>query len=73
MSVTDPRGADVAVSTEAVQNNSFKIGFQPSQPGIYDANVYFGDQQVPGSPFKVHTIITLPHSIPYGMGPITSS
>jgi len=53
LSVTDPHGADVPVTTDAVQNNSFKIGFQPSQPGIYDANVYFGDEQVPGSPFKV--------------------
>ena len=41
------------MTTEAVQNNSFRIGFQPTQPGVYDANVYFGDQQVPGSPFKV--------------------
>ena len=53
LSVTDPHGADVPVTTEAVQNNSFRIGFQPTQPGVYDANVYFGDQQVPGSPFKV--------------------
>jgi len=53
LSVTDPKGADVPVTTEAVKNNAFKIGFQPTQPGVYDANVYFGDQQVPGSPFKV--------------------
>jgi len=53
LSVTDPRGHDVAVTTEAMPNNAFKVGFAPTQPGIYDANVYFGDQQVPGSPFQV--------------------
>ena len=53
LSVTDPQGRDVAVATEAMPNNSFKIGFEPTQPGVYDANVYFGDEQVPGSPFKV--------------------
>ena len=53
LSVTDPQGRDVAVTTDAMKNNAFKIGFQPTQPGIYEANVYFGDQQVPGSPFQV--------------------
>ena len=53
LSVTDPQGRDVPVTTDAMKNNSFKIGFQPTQPGIYEANVYFGDEQVPGSPFKV--------------------
>jgi len=53
LSVTDPEGRDVAVTTEAMKNNSFKIGFEPKKPGVYDANVYFADEQVPGSPFKV--------------------
>jgi len=55
LSVTDPHGADVPVTTEALKNNAFRIGFEPKQPGIYEANVYFGDQQVPGSPFQVGT------------------
>ena len=51
--VTDPRGEEVPLTTEDHKNNSFTIGFEPKQPGIYQANVYFGNQQVPGSPFKV--------------------
>ena len=56
LSVTDPQGRDVPVTTDAMKNNAFKIGFQPTQPGVYEANVYFGDQQVPGSPFQVRLV-----------------
>jgi len=55
LSVTDPQGRDVPVTTDAMKNNAFKIGFQPTQPGLHEANVYFGDQQIPGSPFQVRS------------------
>jgi len=53
LSVTDPQGLEVPVTTEATKNNSFKIGLEPTKPGVYEAAVYFGDEQVPGSPFRV--------------------
>lgn len=51
--VTDARGLDVPITTSDNQNNSFSVNFTPEHPGVYQALVQFGGQEVPGTPFKV--------------------
>ena len=54
IALTDNKGQDVPFqTTNEAKTNSFDVRFEPKTPGNYKANVYFGEQEIPLSPFNV--------------------
>lgn len=36
------------------KDNTFRIDFEPTTVGTHTANVFFADQEIPSSPYKIH-------------------
>jgi len=36
-----------------MKDNTFRIEFEPTSVGTYTANVFFADQEIPSSPYKI--------------------
>eukprot|EP00918_Siedleckia_nematoides_P105694 GHVU01230790.1.p1 GENE.GHVU01230790.1~~GHVU01230790.1.p1 ORF type:complete len:2480 (+),score=363.92 GHVU01230790.1:158-7597(+) len=53
IALTDERGLDVPVKTTDNKNNTFRIEFEARSVGTYNACVFFADQEIPTSPYKV--------------------
>ena len=53
IALTDERGLDVPVHTTDNKDNTFRIDFEPTTVGTYSASVFFADQEIPTSPYKI--------------------
>ncbi|TNN09515.1 Filamin-A isoform 1 [Schistosoma japonicum] len=54
ISVTDEAGRDVAMDTQDMRDGTFKVAYTANTPGpYYTVQVFFNNQEVPRSPFKV--------------------
>ena len=53
IALTNERGLDVPVRTTDQKNNTFRIDFEPQSVGEYTASVFFAEQEVPTSPYKI--------------------
>ena len=53
IALTNERGMDAPVKTVDNRDNTFRIDFEPTTVGLYTANVFFADQEIPTSPYKV--------------------
>jgi len=53
IALTNERGLDIPVKTIDNQDNTFRIEFEPTTVGTYTANVFFADQEIPSSPYKI--------------------
>lgn len=54
IALTNERGIDVPADTKESRENMFRIDFVPSSVGTYIAPIYFAEQEIPNSPFKIH-------------------
>jgi filamin len=43
----------VPVKTVDNKDNTFRIEFEPTTVGTYTVNVFFADQEIPSSPYKI--------------------
>lgn len=41
------------VKTTDLHNNKFKVDFEPTTVGTLNASVFFADQEIPTSPYKI--------------------
>ncbi|XP_032219787.2 filamin-A isoform X1 [Nematostella vectensis] len=55
-SVTNPSGAHTDTLITDNQDGSFGVSYTPFEEGIHDLAVKFGDDHIPGSPFKVDVL-----------------
>ena len=53
IALTNERGLDIPVKTIDNKDNTFRIEFEPTTVGTYTANVFFVDQEIPSSPYKI--------------------
>ena len=53
IALTNERGLDVPVHTTDNKDNTFRIDFEPQTVGTYSACVFFADQEIPTSPYKI--------------------
>lgn len=54
ISVTDEMGRDVAMDTQDMRDGTFRVSYTANTPGpTYTVRVFFNNQEVPRSPFKV--------------------
>ena len=53
IALTDERGLDVPVTTTDNKDNTFRIEYEPKTVGQYTASVFFADQEIPSSPYKI--------------------
>ena len=53
IALTNERGLDIPVNTIDNRDNTFRIEFEPTTVGTYTANVFFADQEIPTSPYKI--------------------
>ena len=56
IALTDERGLDVPVQTTDMKDNTFRIDFEPKTVGPYLCSVFFADQEVPSSPYKINVL-----------------
>lgn len=56
IALTNERGLDVPVKTTDMKNNTFRIDFKPDTVGLYNASVFFAEQEIPMSPYKVKVL-----------------
>ena len=54
IALTNERGLDVPVNTIDNKDNTFRIDFEPTTVGTYTACVFFADQEIPSSPYKIN-------------------
>lgn len=54
IALTNERGLDFPADTKENRENVFRIDFVPSTVGTYIAPIYFAEQEIPNSPFKIH-------------------
>ena len=54
IALTNERGLDVPVHTTDNKDNTFKIDFEPTTVGQYNASVFFAEQEIPSSPYKIN-------------------
>ena len=54
IALTDERGLDVPVKTNDNKDNTFKIDFEPKTVGTYTASVFFAEQEIPSSPYRIN-------------------
>lgn len=54
IALTNERGLDIPVKTVDNKDNTFRIEFEPTTVGQYTANVFFADQEIPSSPYKIN-------------------
>ena len=54
IALTDERGLDVPVHTQDNKDNTFKIDFEPKTVGTYTASVFFAEQEIPSSPYRIN-------------------
>ena len=54
IALTDERGLDVPVKTTDNKDNTFKIDFEPKTVGTYTASVFFAEQEIPSSPYRIN-------------------
>ena len=54
IALTNERGLDVPVTTTDQKDNTFRIEFEPQTVGQYNASVFFADQEIPSSPYRVN-------------------
>lgn len=59
IALTNERGLDVPVKTVDNKDNTFRIDFEPTTVGTYTANVFFADQEIPSSPYKIQVEPTI--------------
>lgn len=54
ISVTDEVGRDVPMETQDMRDGTFRVAYTAVTPGpTYKVQVFFNNQEVPRSPFKV--------------------
>nr|XP_022299044.1 filamin-A-like isoform X13 [Crassostrea virginica] len=53
IALTDGNGRDVPVKTTDQKNGTFKVEYEPVNPGTYVVAVYFAEKEIPSSPIKV--------------------
>ncbi|TGZ55160.1 hypothetical protein CRM22_010478 [Opisthorchis felineus] len=54
ISVTDETGRDVAMDTQDMRDGTFRVAYTANTPGpTYTVHVFFNNQEVPRSPFRV--------------------
>jgi len=53
IALTDEKGNDVPVSTTDNKDGTFTIQYEPNSVGTYTTGVFFADQEIPSSPYKV--------------------
>ncbi len=53
IALTDERGLDVPVNTTDNRDNTFKIDFEARSVGMYTCSVFFAEQEIPSSPYKI--------------------
>ncbi|CAH8620119.1 unnamed protein product [Dicrocoelium dendriticum] len=54
ISVTDEMGRDVAMDTQDMRDGTFRVAYTANTPGpTYTVHVFFNNQEVPRSPFRV--------------------
>ncbi|XP_056000448.1 filamin-A-like isoform X18 [Ostrea edulis] len=53
IALTDGNGRDVPVKTTDQKDGTFKVEYEPVNPGTYVVAVYFGGKEIPSSPIKV--------------------
>lgn len=41
------------VKTTDLHNNKFRVDFEPTTVGTLSASVFFADQEIPSSPYKI--------------------
>lgn len=56
IALTDERGLDVPVKTTDMKDNTFRIDFEPKTVGPYQCSVFFAEQEVPSSPYKINVV-----------------
>ena len=56
IALTDERGLDVPVTTTDMKDNTFRIDFEPKTVGLYTCSVFFADQEIPTSPYKINVL-----------------
>ena len=54
IALTNERGLDVPVKTTDQQDNTFKVEFEPQSVGQFNASVFFADQEIPSSPYRIN-------------------
>ncbi len=54
IALTDERGLDVPVRTTDNKDNTFRIDFEPKTVGAYTASVFFAEQEIPSSPYRIN-------------------
>jgi len=59
IALTNERGLDVPVKTVDNKDNTFRIEFEPTTVGTYTANVFFADQEIPSSPYRIQVEPTI--------------
>lgn len=59
IALTNERGLDVPVKTVDNRDNTFRIEFEPTTVGTYTANVFFADQEIPSSPYRIQVEPTI--------------
>ncbi|XP_064632240.1 filamin-A-like isoform X7 [Lineus longissimus] len=53
IALTDEKGNDVPVSTTDNKDGTFTIQYEPNSVGTYTTGVFFAEQEIPSSPYKV--------------------
>lgn len=53
IALTDGNGRDVPVKTTDQKNGTFRVEYEPVNPGTYIVAVYFAGKEIPSSPIKV--------------------
>lgn len=53
IALTDGNGRDVPVKTTDQKNGTFRVEYEPVNPGTYVVAVYFAGKEIPSSPIKV--------------------
>ncbi|XP_061187564.1 filamin-A-like isoform X11 [Saccostrea echinata] len=53
IALTDANGRDVPVKTTDQKDGTFKVEYEPVNPGTYVVAVYFAGKEIPSSPIKV--------------------
>ena len=56
IALSDEKGVDTPVRTTDNGDNTFRIDFTPTTVGMYTANVFFADQEIPSSPYKIKVV-----------------
>ena len=53
----------VVVQVDKLDHDKYKVNFQPNQPEIYSLSIYYGESQIPSSPFSINLIPPQPNLV----------